>query len=88
MTGGAIRLDVRDIAAMLNQRIERLCHELLPAGQKNGGEWRIGSIAGEPGDSIQAGRDPSDASAAPNSARPVRRWCSFSAKRSPGPPGA
>ena len=48
----ALRLDVRDIAAMLNDRIERLCGLLLPRGVRVGGEWRIGSLAGEPGQSM------------------------------------
>jgi hypothetical protein len=48
----ARQLDVRDIALMLNERIERLCRELLPGGLRVGKEWRVGSLAGEAGDSM------------------------------------
>lgn len=45
-------MDIGAIAAMLANRIEPLCAELLPAGIREGAEWRIGSIAGEPGRSM------------------------------------
>lgn len=41
--------DVGAIAGMLNDRIEALAPELLPAGVRSGAEWRVGSIAGEAG---------------------------------------
>src|SRR5437588_10123686 len=41
-----------DIAHMLAGRIDRLVGDLLPAGHREGHEWRCGSIAGEPGDSL------------------------------------
>lgn len=45
-------LTVTDIAGMLNDRIEQLCHVLLPNGQRDGVEWRVGSVAGEKGRSM------------------------------------
>ena len=43
---------VREIAGMLAARVEELAREMLPAGRKEGDEWRCGSIAGEPGQSL------------------------------------
>ena len=37
---------------MLAERIEALCHQLLPRGQLCGNEWRVGSVAGEGGNSL------------------------------------
>lgn len=37
---------------MLAQRIESLAPELFPAGKRHGAEWRVGSLAGEPGQSL------------------------------------
>lgn len=45
-------MDIAGIAAMLADRAEALCTELLPAGIREGAEWRIGSVAGEPGRSM------------------------------------
>jgi len=45
-------VDISVIAAMLADRAEALCAALLPAGVREGAEWRIGSIAGEPGRSM------------------------------------
>jgi hypothetical protein len=45
-------VDITAIAAMLGDRVEALCAELLPAGIREGAEWRIGSVAGEPGRSM------------------------------------
>jgi len=36
----------------LRERIADLCAELLPAGQYRGREFRVGSLAGEPGDAV------------------------------------
>src|SRR5438270_2341672 len=41
-----------DIALMLAGRIDQLVRDLLPAGHREGHEWRCGSIAGEPGNSL------------------------------------
>src|SRR5437868_9020921 len=41
-----------DIAHMLAGRIDRLVGDLLPAGHREGHEWRCGSVAGEPGNSL------------------------------------
>jgi hypothetical protein len=51
MTGRALH-SIRDIVAMLAARIEELAAELLPAGRRDGAEWRCGSVAGEPGQSL------------------------------------
>lgn len=45
-------IEIRDIKAALAGRIECLCRELLPAGRKIGAEWRVGSLQGEPGQSL------------------------------------
>lgn len=44
---------ITQIAAMLGVRILDLCHELLPAGRRDGQEWEVGSLAGEPGRSCK-----------------------------------
>jgi len=44
--------DAADIARMLGQRAASLVAELLPAGKRDGAEWRCGSVAGEPGRSL------------------------------------
>src|SRR5437868_5998994 len=41
-----------DISRMLAGRIDQLVRDLLPAGHREGHEWRCGSITGEPGDSL------------------------------------
>jgi hypothetical protein len=41
-----------DIARMLAGRIDQLVRDLLPAGHREGHEWRCGSVAGEAGDSL------------------------------------
>src|SRR5437764_9160441 len=41
-----------DIALMLAGRIDQLVRDLLPAGHREGHEWRCGSVAGERGDSL------------------------------------
>jgi len=43
---------VPEIAELLNAQIQALVEELLPAGRREGHEWRVGSIAGEPGQSL------------------------------------
>lgn len=45
-------VEISDIVAMLSDRALALCQELLPAGTGEGGEWRIGSVAGDPGRSM------------------------------------
>jgi len=46
------RVTSSEISAMLAQRIDALVRELLPAGKKNGADWRCGSLAGEKGGSL------------------------------------
>src|SRR5437868_327641 len=41
-----------DIALMLAGRIDQLVRDLLPAGHREGHEWRCGSVAGEAGNSL------------------------------------
>lgn len=45
-------LDARTLAELLAQRIAPLAAELLPQGRRDGQEWRCGSLAGEPGQSL------------------------------------
>ena len=44
--------DAAKIAAMLARQAAALAAELLPAGKREGAEWRAGSVAGEPGRSL------------------------------------
>ncbi len=44
--------DARELAALLAQRAPALAAELLPQGHREGAEWRAGSLAGEPGQSL------------------------------------
>jgi hypothetical protein len=43
---------VSDLARMLAEQIDRLAPELFPAGRRDGNEWRVGSLHGEPGQSL------------------------------------
>lgn len=45
-------LAVRDIAEMLGRQAQALVQELLPAGRREGHEWKAGSVAGEAGRSL------------------------------------
>ena len=45
-------IPVSEIVAQLAGRAEALCHELLPAGRREGAEWRVGSVQGELGKSL------------------------------------
>jgi len=51
-SGNHSTVPVSDIVAQLTGRAEALCHELLPAGHREGAEWRCGSVQGEPGKSL------------------------------------
>jgi hypothetical protein len=44
--------DAADIARMLAGQAPALVAELLAAGKRESGEWRVGSLAGEPGRSL------------------------------------
>jgi hypothetical protein len=44
--------DAREISQMLAGRIRTLAPELLPNGRREGHEWRVGSLAGERGQSL------------------------------------
>ena len=46
------RYDIGEISRMLAQRAEAVCQWLLPAGKREGHEWRAGSIDGEAGHSL------------------------------------
>lgn len=53
MQSRRFRDDYREVAQRLNQRIDRLAEDLLPNGHREGRRWwRIGSLAGEPGQSL------------------------------------
>lgn len=45
-------IEVAQIARMLAERTPSLVAELLPRGRKEANEWRVGSVAGEPGRSM------------------------------------
>lgn len=51
---------IPELVAMLNARLETLLAELLPAGRRDGLEYRCGSVRGEPGRSlaVHIGRGP------------------------------
>jgi hypothetical protein len=57
-----------EIAARLAERIDALVGELLPAARRDGTEWRVGSVAGEPGSSMAVHR----------SGPKTGIWCDFS----------
>ncbi|TJY59421.1 toprim domain-containing protein [Sinimarinibacterium sp. CAU 1509] len=42
----------RQLAYLLASRVEDVCRELLPAGKREGHEWRVGSVHGESGKSM------------------------------------
>lgn len=44
--------DIAQISRMLADRAQSVCEHLLPNGRKEGHEWRVGSLAGEPGKSL------------------------------------
>jgi hypothetical protein len=48
MTGRHLH-SIGEISAMLAARMETLAAELFPAGRRQGAEWTVGSLAGEPG---------------------------------------
>lgn len=45
-------VEIKDLSKMLADRIQALAPALFPAGVRDGHEWRIGSLAGEPGKSL------------------------------------
>jgi hypothetical protein len=44
--------DYRDVARRLNERVDHLVRELLPRGYRDGRFWRVGSLAGDEGQSL------------------------------------
>lgn len=45
-------MDISEISRMLADRAPALCSALFPDGHREGQEWRIGSLGGEPGQSL------------------------------------
>src|SRR5205823_7341488 len=45
-------MNAADISRQLAHRVDGLVLDLLPAGHREGHEWRCGSVAGEAGDSL------------------------------------
>lgn len=45
-------LSVRRVSSLLAERFDDLCRYLLPRGRRRDLEWRVGSLAGERGDSL------------------------------------
>ncbi|MFT8371837.1 MAG: hypothetical protein ABF641_12465, partial [Acetobacter sp.] len=62
------RPSASELARLLAARIQQLVTELLPAGQRDGHEWRCGSLAGEKGQSL----------AVHLSGQRAGVWCDFS----------
>jgi hypothetical protein len=62
------RPNASELARLLAARIQQLVTELLPAGQRDGHEWRCGSLAGEKGQSL----------AVHLSGQRAGVWCDFS----------
>src|SRR5262249_8892265 len=50
---GSADSEARKLAVALSDRIEALCRELLPGGRVDGKNWTVGSINGEPGQSLK-----------------------------------
>jgi len=46
-------MEIREIIQQLNDRAEDVAAMLLPAGKREGREWLVGSVAGEPGRSCK-----------------------------------
>jgi hypothetical protein len=67
-------VDIQTIVAMLADRAAALCAEILPAGVREGNEWRVGSLAGE------AGRSMAVSISGPRKGI----WCDFSTDRDRG----
>ena len=42
-----------ELSALLAQRCEEIVRDLLPNGEKKSGEWCVGSIQGEKGESLK-----------------------------------
>src|SRR5438477_3932354 len=51
-TIAAMKTDFSEIVRQLAARAGELVADLLPAGYREGAEWRCGSVAGERGDSL------------------------------------
>ncbi len=51
-SGNLSTIPVSDIVEQLTTRADALCRELLPAGHREGAEWRCGSVQGEAGKSL------------------------------------
>lgn len=46
-------LTAKDISERLEREADRVCRYLLPGGKMDGGNWCVGSLAGEPGMSLR-----------------------------------
>lgn len=46
-------MDWKEIEQQLCDRVEEVCRHLLPNGKRNGAEWCVGNVNGEPGDSLR-----------------------------------
>ena len=44
--------DIVELKRMLVARAQAVAEHLLPAGKREGHEWRVGSVDGEPGQSL------------------------------------
>jgi twinkle protein len=48
----SISAEIAEIKRDLARHVEALVVELLPAGYREGREWRVGNFQGDPGDSL------------------------------------
>ena len=46
-------MNISELAAMLADQAESVCLKLLPGGKREGAEWCVGSVNGEPGKSLK-----------------------------------
>jgi hypothetical protein len=46
------RIDTLRLAQLVRERTEDLCRTLFPNGRKEGGEWKLDNVQGEPGRSL------------------------------------
>ena len=48
-------MDAQGVKDALNARAEEFVTDLFPAGRKNGNNWQVGSLGGDPGQSLRIG---------------------------------
>lgn len=46
-------MNAKELAGLMARNVAMICEHLLPGGKKKGGEWCVGSIGGEAGESLK-----------------------------------